>query len=89
MGIMPPSFTHASLLPHPTHCSLSLAHMVELGSRRRVRVPIVSAAGAHVSDLSLDLRFFHSRSPGEKSTCWLGWEGARAGATGCQLGAPG
>lgn len=38
--------------------------MREVHSQRHVRVPLVSPAGAHLADLSLDLRFFHSRNPG-------------------------
>ncbi|KAL4447778.1 hypothetical protein ABPG75_004997 [Micractinium tetrahymenae] len=43
--------------------SMSLAHLREVHSQRHVRVPLVSAAGAHLADLSIDLRFFHSRNP--------------------------
>ncbi|KAL4419134.1 hypothetical protein ABPG77_002647 [Micractinium sp. CCAP 211/92] len=43
--------------------SMSLEHMREVHSQRHVRVPLVSPAGAHLADLSLDLRFFHSRNP--------------------------
>lgn len=49
------------------HCSLSLARLGELEAQRHVRVPLVSPSGSHAADVSLDLRFFHSRSPGERS----------------------
>lgn len=43
---------------------MSLAHLREVHTQRHVRVPLVGPAGAHRADLSLDLRFFHSRNPG-------------------------
>lgn len=43
--------------------SLSLAHLREVHCQRHVRVPLVNPAGVHLADLSLDLRFFHSRNP--------------------------
>lgn len=42
--------------------SMRLAHLREVHEQHHVRVPLVSGAGAHLADLSLDLRFFHSRS---------------------------
>ncbi|PSC69406.1 cytochrome P450, partial [Micractinium conductrix] len=48
--------------------SMSLAHLGDVGEQHNVRVPMVTAAGAHLADLSLDLRYFHSRSAGEHTT---------------------
>lgn len=52
---------------HP-RCSLNLGGLEEVGAQHALRLPIVTAAGAHLADLSLSLRFFHSRSPG-KALC--------------------
>lgn len=48
--------------------SLNLGHLEEVGAQHALRIPLVSGAGAHLADLSLSLRFFHSRSPGEAPT---------------------
>lgn len=56
---------HTLLLPRSyCSCSLNLAHLEAVEQQHHVRVPIVSGAGAHLADLSLGLRFFHSRTPG-------------------------
>lgn len=51
-------------LPFAPSPSLNLEHLEEVQAQHALRIPLVSGAGAHLADLSLSLRFFHSRSPG-------------------------
>jgi hypothetical protein len=43
---------------------MNLAHLEEVQQQHHVRVPVVSPAGAHLADLSLDLRWYYTRNPG-------------------------
>lgn len=44
--------------------SMSLAHLEEVQHQHHVRIPIITPAGAHLADLSVDLHFYHTRTPG-------------------------
>ncbi|KAI3425040.1 hypothetical protein D9Q98_008418 [Chlorella vulgaris] len=43
--------------------SMSLAQLETVQEQHNARIPLISPAGTHLADLSVDLRFFHTRNP--------------------------
>ncbi|KAL4853938.1 hypothetical protein ACK3TF_005174 [Chlorella vulgaris] len=58
--------------------SMSLAQLETVQEQHNARIPLISPAGTHLADLSVDLRFFHTRNPGRRLSC--SWQ--RDGLTG-------
>ena len=56
---------------------MNLAHLEEVQQQHHVRVPVVSPAGAHLADLSLDLRWYYTRNPGAAQLGLSAWLGCR------------